>query len=134
LRPSIESMMRLSLMSSTLTSFASFSASTILQNGQARETHFLDTKIDRIDTNSTAWKTYGANATELSYKGRWDSKHISWWAYVPVISYRPVKISFQIFPCKVSNTCKFPICKYPVDLRGRLRLHRNPLSSSKAAS
>jgi hypothetical protein len=84
LRPSIESIMRLSLVSSIVASFASFTTSTILQNGQVRETHFLDTKIDRIDANSTAWRTYGANATELSYKGRWDSKHISWWAYVPV--------------------------------------------------
>ncbi|KAH7361212.1 acetylxylan esterase [Pyrenochaeta sp. MPI-SDFR-AT-0127] len=55
-------------------------SSTILQNGQVRETYFPDTKVAAIGTNSTGWKTYGANATELSYKGRWDSKHISWWA------------------------------------------------------
>jgi hypothetical protein len=79
---SIEPIMRLSVVSSNLTLFASLSASTILQNGQVRETHFLNTKIDPIGTNSTGWRTYGANATEISYKGRWDSKHISWWAYV----------------------------------------------------
>lgn len=63
-------------------SFAALSTATILQNGQVRETHFLDTKIPSIGTNSTGWKTFGPNVTELSYKGRWDSKHISWWAYV----------------------------------------------------
>ncbi|KAF2268167.1 acetylxylan esterase [Lojkania enalia] len=54
--------------------------STILQNGQVRETHFLNTRTAPITANTTGWKTYGPNATELSYKGRWDSKHISWWA------------------------------------------------------
>ncbi|KAF2741185.1 acetylxylan esterase [Polyplosphaeria fusca] len=56
------------------------SLSTILQNGQARDTRFVDSRIASIDANTTAWKTYGPNATELAYKGRWDSKHISWWA------------------------------------------------------
>ncbi|KAF2116546.1 acetylxylan esterase [Lophiotrema nucula] len=63
-----------------LASFLSLSTSTILQNGQVRQTHFLETKVAPIASNSTGWKTYGPNATELSYKGRWDSKHISWWA------------------------------------------------------
>jgi lysophospholipase L1-like esterase len=61
-------------------SLASLSSSTILENGQVRKTHFLDTKVASIGTNSTAWTTYGPNATELSYKGRWDTQHISWWA------------------------------------------------------
>ncbi|KAF2872961.1 acetylxylan esterase [Massariosphaeria phaeospora] len=63
-----------------LASFVSLSISTILQNGQIRQTNFLDTKVASIGLNSTGWKTYGPNATELSYKGRWDSKFISWWA------------------------------------------------------
>lgn len=78
----IQSTMKLFLVSSLVTSLVSLTTSTILQNGQVRETHFLDTKTASIGTNSTGWKTYGPNATELSYKGRWDSKHISWWAYV----------------------------------------------------
>jgi hypothetical protein len=70
---------------SGLFSLVTLCTSTILQNGQVRETNFPNTKIASITSNSTGWKTYGANATELSYKGRWDSKHISWWAYVPTI-------------------------------------------------
>ncbi|KAI1851153.1 hypothetical protein JX265_013271 [Neoarthrinium moseri] len=50
---------------------------TILQNGQVRITNFPDTKID---LSSYMLETYDANATEVSYKGRWDSKKISWWS------------------------------------------------------
>jgi len=62
--------------------FAAASKAVILQNGQVRDTHYLDTQIQNMGSgwNSTAWTTYGANASELSYKGRWDSQHISWWA------------------------------------------------------
>ncbi|KAF1977961.1 acetylxylan esterase [Bimuria novae-zelandiae CBS 107.79] len=63
-----------------LCGFVAFSTATILENGRVRETHSVDTKVAKIATNSTGWKTYGPNATELSYKGRWDDKHISWWA------------------------------------------------------
>ena len=54
----------------------------ILQDGQVRERHFLDTRIDDIgnEWNSTVWNTYRANSSALSYKGRWDSQRISWWA------------------------------------------------------
>jgi hypothetical protein len=68
---------------SSLCGFASLialSTSTIYENGQERVTHFQDTKIASITSNSTGWKTFGPNATELSYKGRWDSDHVSWWA------------------------------------------------------
>ncbi|KAF2190454.1 GDSL-like Lipase/Acylhydrolase-like protein [Zopfia rhizophila CBS 207.26] len=65
---------------STLSLLASLAAATILENGQVRKVNFLDTKVASIGSNSTGWKTYGPNATEISYKGRWDSKHISWWA------------------------------------------------------
>jgi hypothetical protein len=60
--------------------FASIATATILQNGQVREVHFPDTKIAAVTSNSSEWRTYGPNATEISYKGRWDSKPISWWA------------------------------------------------------
>ena len=66
----------------TVTSIVAAVNAVILQNGQVRETHFLDTRTDSIGNgwNATAWSTYGANSTELSYKGRWDSQYISWWA------------------------------------------------------
>ncbi|GAW22465.1 hypothetical protein ANO14919_120020 [Xylariales sp. No.14919] len=51
---------------------------TILQNGQVRETDFPNTKIDDLATYD--FKTYDADATELSYKGRWDSKKVSYWS------------------------------------------------------
>ncbi|KAL2198531.1 Lipase, GDSL-like protein [Corynascus similis CBS 632.67] len=52
-------------------------SATILQNGQVRDTNFLDT---RIDPSAYSFKSYPANATEISYKGRWDSKYVSWWS------------------------------------------------------
>ena len=52
-------------------------ARTILENGHARETNYPDTKID---ISAYDFKTYPNNATEISYKGRWDSKKVSWWA------------------------------------------------------
>ncbi|KAI8961821.1 SGNH hydrolase-type esterase domain-containing protein [Daldinia sp. FL1419] len=62
---------------SSLLGFCSLAAGTILQNGQVRITDYPDTKID---VSSYDFKTYDANATELSYKGRWDSKKVSWWS------------------------------------------------------
>lgn len=49
---------------------------TILQNGQVRDTQYPDTKIDISAYN---FATYAPNASEISYKGRWDSQYISWW-------------------------------------------------------
>lgn len=49
---------------------------TILQNGQVRDTDYPDTRIDPEDYS---FNTYLPNATEISYKGRWDSKYVSWW-------------------------------------------------------
>jgi hypothetical protein len=49
---------------------------TILQNGQIRPTDYPDTRIDPAEY---AFNTYPPNATEVSYKGRWDSKYVSWW-------------------------------------------------------
>lgn len=50
---------------------------TILENGRPRVTDFIDTKVDLAAGD---YKTYDADAEEISYKGRWDSKKISWWA------------------------------------------------------
>ncbi|GKT96372.1 GDSL-like lipase/acylhydrolase [Colletotrichum tofieldiae] len=50
---------------------------TILENGRPRVTDFINTKVDLAAGD---YKTYDADAPEISYKGRWDSKKISWWA------------------------------------------------------
>ncbi len=55
-------------------------SATILQNGQVRLTNFPNT---RVDPAAYSFTTYAANATEISYHGRWDSKYVSWWSYVP---------------------------------------------------
>ncbi|KAH6628381.1 Lipase, GDSL-like protein [Chaetomium tenue] len=52
-------------------------SATILQNGQVRETNFPNTRIGR---SAHSFKTYPPNAPEISYKGRWDSQHVSWWS------------------------------------------------------
>ncbi|KAJ9143668.1 Lipase, GDSL-like protein [Coniochaeta hoffmannii] len=52
-------------------------AGTILMNGQVKQTNYPNTKVDLTGTTFT---TYPANATEISYQGRWDSKHVSWWS------------------------------------------------------
>lgn len=50
---------------------------TILENGRPRDVDFPDTKVELAAGD---YKTYDADAEEISYKGRWDSKKISWWA------------------------------------------------------
>ncbi|KAH8885698.1 SGNH hydrolase [Thozetella sp. PMI_491] len=50
---------------------------TIVQNGQVKFTNYPDTKIDLSLFDLT---TYRADAAEVSYHGRWDSKHVSWWS------------------------------------------------------
>lgn len=62
---------------SYLLGLCALATGTILQNGQVRITNYPDTKID---VSSYEFKTYDADATELSYKGRWDSKKVSWWS------------------------------------------------------
>ncbi|XDG07895.1 hypothetical protein ABKA04_007510 [Annulohypoxylon sp. FPYF3050] len=60
-----------------LLNLSSLAAAIILQNGQVRVTNYPDT---RINISSYEFQTYDANSTELSYKGRWDSKKVSWWS------------------------------------------------------
>lgn len=50
---------------------------TILQNGQVKITNYPNTAIDKA---SHSFHSYPANASQLSYKGRWDSRKISWWS------------------------------------------------------
>ncbi|KAK0661995.1 hypothetical protein DIS24_g2472 [Lasiodiplodia hormozganensis] len=64
----------------SIVSLACIACATILQNGQVRDVNFPDTKITLDDSSNSTWTTYPPNATEIGYKGRWDSKHISWWS------------------------------------------------------
>lgn len=61
----------------TLMLCASAVTATILENGRPRITDFPDTKVNLADGQ---YETYNADVEEISYKGRWDSKMISWWA------------------------------------------------------
>ncbi|KAL2862828.1 SGNH/GDSL hydrolase family protein [Aspergillus lucknowensis] len=55
-------------------------SATILENGQPRldpypgQARLLKSGLD------DAWKTFEPDAEEISYKGRWDEQHISWWS------------------------------------------------------
>lgn len=61
----------------SLLSLLGFASATILQNGQVRETDYPNTRIDPSDYK---FATYRAGTPEVSYKGRWDRNHISWWS------------------------------------------------------
>ncbi|KAJ5620036.1 acetylxylan esterase [Penicillium lagena] len=50
-------------------------SATILQNGQIREDAYPG-QADRIDLDDS-WRSYGPNSSEISWKGRWDSRYIS---------------------------------------------------------
>ena len=52
----------------------------ILQNGQLRADPYPGQATVVAAAASSGWKSYPPNATQLSYKGRWDSKYISWWS------------------------------------------------------
>lgn len=54
-------------------------AGTILQNGQVRDNPYPG-QAQIVTASSNGWNSYAANSSEISYKGRWDSKHISWWS------------------------------------------------------
>lgn len=58
---------------------ASIASATILQNGQVRPNNYPNTAIAAVSSHNSSWETYSADAPELSYKGRWDDRHISWW-------------------------------------------------------
>ncbi|GLI78736.1 hypothetical protein PoHVEF18_007057 [Penicillium ochrochloron] len=53
-------------------------AGTILENGQPRENPYPG-QTPKIFLDDT-WNIYGPDVPEIAYKGRWDSKHISWWS------------------------------------------------------
>ncbi|KAK5115430.1 hypothetical protein LTR85_009890 [Meristemomyces frigidus] len=58
----------------------SLASATILQNGQVRPNDYPSTAISAISSYNSSWHTYSPGSPELSYKGRWDHKYISWWS------------------------------------------------------
>ncbi|EMR80457.1 putative gdsl-like lipase acylhydrolase domain protein [Botrytis cinerea BcDW1] len=69
--------MKSSMISSIILSLSYVVTATIWQNDQVRITNYPDTKID---LDSSIFADYPPSAPELSYKGRWDSKYVSWWS------------------------------------------------------
>jgi hypothetical protein len=69
--------MKLFPLCGTIATLANAISATILQNGQPRITNYPNTAIDPV---KYSFKTYLPSASELSYKGRWDSKYNSWWS------------------------------------------------------
>ena len=59
----------------TVLSWALAASATILENGQVRENPYPG-QLQPV-TLDDSWRNYPANAPEISYKGRWDSQHIS---------------------------------------------------------
>jgi hypothetical protein len=51
-------------------------SATILENGQTRLNPYPG-QAEVITLDKKTWKTYKPGAKEISYKGRWDDKHIS---------------------------------------------------------
>lgn len=60
--------------------WSSLASATILQNGQVRPNDYPNTAIPAVSSYNSSWHTYPPGAPELSYKGRWDHKYISWWS------------------------------------------------------
>jgi hypothetical protein len=52
-------------------------AATILENGQPRLDPYPGQAQLLENGVKEGWKTYDADAKEISYKGRWDEQHIS---------------------------------------------------------
>jgi hypothetical protein len=69
--------MKLNWVFVALAVFITSATAAIMENGHLRETNYPDT---RIDPSAYAFTDYPPEAKELSYKGRWDSKYISWWS------------------------------------------------------
>ncbi|OJJ00844.1 hypothetical protein ASPVEDRAFT_40356 [Aspergillus versicolor CBS 583.65] len=65
------------LLLSTLLAWSLSVSATILENGQPRADPYPG-QVNAISLDSS-WRTYDADAPEIAYKGRWDSKHISLW-------------------------------------------------------
>ncbi|KAJ5143222.1 CAZyme family CE2 [Penicillium bovifimosum] len=70
--------MRVGFRLTALLSWAVAASATILENGQVRENAYPG-QVQTV-TLDDSWRSYPADAPEISYKGRWDSQHISWWS------------------------------------------------------
>lgn len=64
---------------SAIASCLALASATILQNGQPRANPYPG-QPTLIEAAPADWISFPANASQLSYKGRWDSKYISWWS------------------------------------------------------
>jgi hypothetical protein len=73
-----------------LLSWALVVSATILENGQVRENAYPG-QLQPV-TLDNSWRDYPADAPEISYKGRWDSQHIS--CMFPIASFLP----WRLFP------------------------------------
>lgn len=62
---------------SLLSLWLASASATIIENGRTRQVVFEKTSIPSIREGGNEWKSYANNATEIAYKGRWDSNHIS---------------------------------------------------------
>ncbi|KAF9889035.1 hypothetical protein FE257_008012 [Aspergillus nanangensis] len=62
--------------------FSLYAAATILENGQPRLDPYPGQAqlLSPVGNSSAEWKTYQPGSKEISYKGRWDDQHISWWS------------------------------------------------------
>lgn len=62
-----------------LSSIFLYASATILENGQPRLNPYPGQAqlLSPVGNFSAEWKTYDADASQISYKGRWDEQHIS---------------------------------------------------------
>ncbi|KAG8623112.1 hypothetical protein KVT40_008088 [Elsinoe batatas] len=65
---------------SSLLALLPLASATVLENGRPRENPYPGQATLVSNNGSDTWKSYGPDATEISYKGRWDSKYVSWWS------------------------------------------------------
>ncbi|KAJ9289391.1 CAZyme family CE2 [Paecilomyces variotii] len=70
--------MKLLQLGASLLSWSLCATATILENGHERLNPWPgQTQSIALDES---WKSYGPDVPQISYKGRWDSQHISWWS------------------------------------------------------
>ncbi|KAF9895279.1 hypothetical protein FE257_000182 [Aspergillus nanangensis] len=69
--------MRIGSLAVTVLSWALSASATVLLNEQVVDNPYPG-QAANISLDDS-WRTYDAGADEIAYKGRWDSKHISWW-------------------------------------------------------
>ncbi|GLA69287.1 hypothetical protein AtubIFM55763_009239 [Aspergillus tubingensis] len=67
-------------------SWALQASATILQNGQVREDPYPG-QAKAISLDDGSWRTYQPDASEIAYKGRWDSKYVSCEPHLLIISF-----------------------------------------------